>query len=276
VVWQAAFPAHHDIEPAPGGRLLALSSVERISEEFGSDRYLIDDQVLVLDKAGKTQAEYSLYEMFVASPQAITFGRYRRVERRNERKVVDAFHTNSVQWITAGKLAGKHAVYRDGNILICMRHQNLIAIFDPKRRRFVWSWGRGKLEGPHSARMLANGNIIVFDNGLQRRSSRILEIDPRRDEIVWRYEATPLTDFFSPYGGSCQRMTNGNTFIAETHRGTLFEVDAKGETVWRYVNPAEDAQKPRRATIHSAKRLAASYVESVLRRRPSATATPKP
>lgn len=275
VLWQSSFPAHHDVERAPGGRLLTLSSVERETETFGRGRRLIDDHVVVLDAEGRTLEELSLHDLFLASPEGVRFGPYHRLEQRNGNIVLDAFHANSVQWIEPGKLAGKHPVYREGNFLVCIRHQNVVVVIDPRKRKIVWSWGQGTLEGPHSARMLASGNVLVFDNGLARRTSRILEVDPRTSRIVWSYEAPNPKEFFTPYGGSCQRLKNGNTLIAETRRGRLFEVDARGRIVWSFVNPfelpaaAEADGQPKerhRATIQSAKRLEPSYVSPILRR----------
>ncbi|HYD48356.1 MAG TPA: aryl-sulfate sulfotransferase, partial [Terriglobales bacterium] len=260
VEWQSEFPAHHDIERVPGGKLLALSSVERFTDLHGPARAVIDDQVILLDERGKTLEEHSLFDLFVGSPKAVKFGSYSRVERRNGRAVLDLFHANSVEWVRAGKRAGKHPIYRDGNILVCLRHQNMVVVIDRKKRQIVWSWGASELQGPHSARMLANGNVMVFDNGLRRRHSRILEIDPRGDRVVWRYEPNDAKQFFTPYGGSLQPLANGNVFLAETRRGRMLEVDRQGQVVWAYVNPSEDLQQQRRATIHAAKRLAPSYV----------------
>lgn len=260
LIWQADFPAHHDIEQAPGSRLLTLSSRERKVEEFPQAE-LVDDLVVVLDAKGKILEEYSLYDAFRASSESLSLGPYKRIEHRNGRAVIDAFHANTVHWIRPVAGSAKQALYRDGNLLVCMRHQNRVAILDRKKRRFLWSWGPGHLEGPHSARLLANGNVLVFDNGLQRRHSRILEIDPRTDKIVWRYEPGDKAEFFTPAGGSCQRLSNGNTLVAETRRGRLFEIDRKGKVVWQFRTERPEGGK--RPTIHSAKRVSAALTNAL-------------
>ena len=89
----------------------------------------------------------------------------------------------------------------------------------------VWAWGPTNLHRQHHPTLLANGNILVFDNGRQR--SQVVEIDPATLEVAWRYAP----------GGSAQRLPNGNTLITESDRGYVFEVTREGETVWRFANP---------------------------------------
>ena len=81
--------------------------------------------------------------------------------------------------------------------------------------------------------MVDGGRMLVFDNGL--RKSRILELDPLTNKIVWHYG--PVKEFFTKSRGSNQRLANGNTLITESDRGYVFEVTPEGEVVWRFANP---------------------------------------
>ena len=63
------------------------------------------------------------------------------------------------------------------------------ALRDWKTKRIVWSWGQDEISGPHDATLLANGNVLLFDNGLGRDWSRVIEVDPFTREIVWEYRA---------------------------------------------------------------------------------------
>ncbi len=110
-------------------------------------------------------------------------------------------------------------------------------VLDGKDHSVVWSWGPGTIELPHMPTMLANGNILVFDNGKRRGASRVLEIDPPSGEIRWSYEGKPPKSFFSPWRGSNQRLPNGNTLICESERGRAFEVTSDGTVVWEFWNP---------------------------------------
>jgi hypothetical protein len=86
--------------------------------------------------------------------------------------------------------------------------------------------------------MLPDGHILLFDNGVERKYSRILEIDPYAGSIVWEYHADPPEDFYSFTRGSAQRLPNGNTLICESDNGRAFEVTRTGEMVWEWFNPS--------------------------------------
>ena len=98
---------------------------------------------------------------------------------------MDIFHANSLEWMHHGHLVGKHPLYDLSNILICMRHQDRIAVLNWPRKEIVWAWGWEEISGPHDAHMLENGHILLFDNGIVQRRSRAVELDPVSGEIVW-------------------------------------------------------------------------------------------
>ena len=52
---------------------------------------------------------------------------------------------------------------------------------------------------------------------------------------VWQYEQPE--EFYSDFASGVQRLANGNTLIAETANGRVFEVTPEGEKVWEYVSP---------------------------------------
>jgi hypothetical protein len=105
------------------------------------------------------------------------------------------------------------------------------------------SWydnGDQKVFGTHCATVLENGNILLFDNGSERpeeRRSAVVEVDPKKGEIVWEFSPKHTSSFFSYRQGAAQRLPNGNTFVTSTHGGHLFEVDKRGNVVWDYVSP---------------------------------------
>ena len=43
--------------------------------------------------------------------------------------------------------------------------------------------------------------------------------------------------FFSPIGGSAQRLSNSNTLVCSSSEGHLFEITPSGSVVWEYINP---------------------------------------
>lgn len=98
--------------------------------------------------------------------------------------------------------------------------------------------------GQHTASQLANGNILLFDNGQycwpevpeRGRFTRIVEyaIDETAmtAELVWSYSEE---DKYARSQGSAQRLANGNTFIgwgATTTPALVSEVNAGGDVVF--------------------------------------------
>jgi outer membrane protein assembly factor BamB len=159
-------------------------------------------------------------------------------------------------------LEAKHPIYASGNVLVSIRHQDVIAVVNWDEKRLVWMWGRGQISGPHDASVLENGHIMVYDNGLGRGWSRVVELDPVSEEIVWEYQAPNPEDFFSRSRGSNQRFPNGNTLIANSDNGQLMEVTSDGDIVWEFLNPHLN-QEGHRATIVKTKRYELSFIDEL-------------
>ena len=133
------------------------------------------------------------------------------------------------------------AEMENGNILLSFRSTSMIMIIERSTGNVLWRFGPGVFSHQHHPTPLANGNILVFDNGEHRirggSFSRVVELDPNTNEIVWQYRADPALSFFSTGISSAQRLPNGNTFICDGRTGRLFEVTNDSEVVWEYVNP---------------------------------------
>jgi hypothetical protein len=84
--------------------------------------------------------------------------------------------------------------------------------------------------------VLSSGNILLFDNGMGRRWSRVVELDPASGRIVWEHGGPGEGSFYTRTRGSNQRLSNGNTLIVESDDGRAFEVTPGGETVWEFIN----------------------------------------
>ena len=149
---------------------------------------------------------------------------------------IDALHANVVEWMRQPQLIGRHEIYGKNHVLVCIRNQDTLVLIDWDTRKLVWAWGQGELSGPHDATLLPSGNILVFDNGLGRNWSRVVEVNPVTREIVWEYQAPEKYSFYSATRGANQRLANGNTLITESDRGRVFEITPEGEIVWEFLN----------------------------------------
>ena len=110
--------------------------------------------------------------------------------------------------------------------------------------------------------MVENGNILIFDNGVERKYSRVIEIDPVTETIEWEYVADPPKSFYTFEKGSAQRLPNGNTLICDGDNGRAFEVTRRGEIVWEWLNP--EFLQGRRLQVYRMMRLPPAMVEPLL------------
>ena len=131
----------------------------------------------------------------------------------------------------------------DDRVLVSFRAIHTIGIIDKATGKWVWKYRHPAMGGQHDPQMLENGNILLFNNGTQRRSfgmlpsSSVIEINPATDEIVWKYEDRPPFAFYSQQISGVQRLPGGNTLVCEGVRGRIFQVTPEGEVVWEYINP---------------------------------------
>ena len=258
LVWQRTFLSHHDIELTPDDRLLLLTFERRKDPRIHASLDTRDDHLTLLGQDGDVVASKSVLDAVWRNREAFPLQPIGPSDT-GVRRWVDVFHANSVEWMHHESLFSTHALYGPDNILMCFRHQDRIAVFNWSENRFIWSWGRGQISGPHDAQVLENGHILLFDNGLSRGWSRAIELDPLSGEIVWTYEGEPRRSFYTIGRGSAQRLPNGNTLLAESDKGRAIEVTRDGTIVWEFNCPYGAGRHSRasiaRVVYHPAERI---------------------
>ncbi|HEX8602085.1 MAG TPA: aryl-sulfate sulfotransferase [Pseudoduganella sp.] len=133
-------------------------------------------------------------------------------------------------------------VTADGLVLMSLRTTSGIIGVAKDSGRVMLHIPPSVVSHQHAPVALENGNILAFDNGNFRSGqhvafSRVLEIDPRTNAVVWSYQDELVNAFYTAYMGSAQRLPNGNTHVTESATGRLFEVTPAGEVVWEYIIP---------------------------------------
>jgi len=262
VVWKRRLPVHHDVELAPHGRIMAMTHKIGVIPEVDADVGVRDHQIAMLNGQGRILKKVSLWNVMRSAPDLFTLqeGKVRTFEGGRE---IDLFHSNSVEWIRVPELIGTHPIYAPDSVLICIRNQDTLAIFDWKRQQLLWAWGQGELSGPHDATLLPNGHILAFDNGLGREFSRVVEVDPLAREIVWEYRAPDPKSFYSEARGGSQRLSNGNTLITESNDGRAFEVTPDGDIVWEFINPNMSEEREPSVIVRMRRYEGLTYAEFV-------------
>lgn len=222
--WHAL--AHHDFERLPNGNTLVAffdempaDAAEQVVGGRGSRKEaMFGDTVREIMPAGESANEWNMWKALDPSSDVIC-----PLESRH-------------QWLHQNALN----VTARGDLLVSFRQIDTVGIVDRETGQFTWKWGPGEISHQHHPTELANGNILLFDNGPHRGGgtfSRVLEVNPRTNEIEWKYLGDPPISFYSFHISGAERQPNGNTLVTEGAPGRLFEVTQDSEIVWEYVNP---------------------------------------
>lgn len=155
----------------------------------------------------------------------------------------------------------------DNHWIISMRRPSQVIKIDRSTGEVVWRLGGttsdfdfvndplGGLCGQHTASVLDNGNILVFDNGFNcpglpahNRHTRVAEYaldeTAMTAELVWSFHPDGI---LSQATGSAQRLPNGNTFVGWGicyNHVMATEVDPAGDIVFELEAYPVDGDTP--------------------------------
>jgi hypothetical protein len=251
LIWANRNGAHHDLEVMPDGRIYVLTREARVIERLHPTEPVLEDFVTVLAPEGREISRTSVIECFENS-------RFSSILAGGRLGSGDIFHTNTLRVLNEDDR--RTAWHRKGNILTCARNIHAIAVLDLEKRSTLDVWG-GPFYREHDPKMLENGLMLLFDNeGGPDSSSRAVEYDPARREIVWEFRGARGDTLRSPTLGAVQRLPGGTTLITESDNGRALEVTRDGEVVWEYHNPHRVGEaREYIATIFEMKRLPADF-----------------
>lgn len=230
VVWEHRDPYHHhDARRTSSGGAIYLA-VERIPNDVASK---VKGGIPDSDKDGMWADV--IVEVDAECNRVWEWYAY---EHLNHETDVLPLNVNRCEWSHGNTVVP----VGDDRVMISFRHTSTVGIIDKKSGDFTWRLGDDVLAQQHDPSMLSNGNVLIFDNGQFRRDttglfSRVIEVDPKTNEIVWKYQDNPRINFFSSHISGARRLTNGNTLITEGMFGRMFQVTPDGEVVWEYINP---------------------------------------
>ena len=234
--------SHHDLVLLDGGRVLFPMSESVRLDHDGQRRRIIFDALAIWHSAtGRLEEVWNAKEMWDILDPA------QHWERADSEGVQKWTHLNSVS-------PGER-----GNYLLSFRSRSQVVSLTPD---YEIEW---QLHGPesdyefpdptdrfhrqHTASQLANGNILLFDNGKGRPDaegghySRALELrlDDEAGTAVKAWEYRPDPDIYADAFSSAYRLDNGNTLVnfgvreSEHSQAPLVvvEVDASANELFR-------------------------------------------
>jgi hypothetical protein len=280
LIWRRTLAVHHDVAPAPDGSFYVIVQEAKTHRDLS----VFFDTLVHMTADGEEINKWSTYDHLDDIMSALDTRSFldtvlddvlaeqtkehEELEEANNEIVGyykrDYFHMNTVNLLPATPLGRKDSRFQSDNLLVCFRNVNQIAILEKGTYRVLWAWGEGQLEWPHQPTMLQNGHILIFDNGIKRKYSRVVELNPVTEAIIWEYKAEIPEDFYSYDRGSAQRLPNGNTLICESNKGQVFEVTVDGEMVWKWLSPMVGEKN--RETVYRMTRLPEKQVDRLLKR----------
>ena len=155
---------------------------------------------------------------------------------------VDYFHFNSITIDS-----------NDNNFIVSAKHMNQIYKINRTTGEIIWRFGGSNdnfnltgnktISHPHHATILANGNLLLFDNGVTKtpKQARLVEFDIDENSF-----SANITNEYSETGryfnimGSAQKLQNGNYFIGwggnttsqvNANKSDITEINANGNIV---------------------------------------------
>ena len=239
---------HHDVIASPSNTVLFIAFDDRVANGAtvrGEAVWEWSPETAALDK------RWSSWDHFTLATTPAVRGR---------------------EWMHANALA----IGPRNNVLMSVHHWNQIISITPDWRAIEWRLGgmgathplpaADAFSGQHTAREIASGRVVLFDNGTSRGGySRAVEysLDAGAARTLWEWRSQPLN--YASAVGSARRLPNGNTliafgmsagFVGSTGPTEAYEVDAAGTPVWHLVT--------RTQTMYRAEPLTSLGAESVV------------
>jgi hypothetical protein len=235
VLWALPRNTHHDLDVTRDGTIYVAAhkyQAESIAHMSNLQAPLLEDVILKVSPNGRVLDEISILD-------ALRSSGFRGLVHDLSTSGADPTHLNTVE-VLPDSLADAFPMFDPGDLLISLRNTNMIGVIDVNQRLVKWALV-GMFVGQHDPDFLNNGHIMVFDNlggGPSGERSRILEIDPVTQDMVWRYAGSNEDRFFSRIRGKQQVLPNGNVLITDSQNGRVLEVTRHEhpEVVWEYYN----------------------------------------
>ncbi len=228
VLWESKCRAHHDLEVQANGEIYTLARHPRSTlDGVELDAPLIEDFVVVLGADGTELRRVSVLDCFMQSRYASLLS---GIKWRG-----DVLHVNTVE-VLDGRFADRLPAFTAGRVLISVPTRNVVAVLDLETQQVVWALA-GLWVFQHQPTMLDDGSMLVFDNMGANGESRVLQLDPSSQRLLWSYGGTAEQPLASRILGSVSRLDNGNTLITESVGGRALEVTTDGDVVWEFMTP---------------------------------------
>lgn len=233
-LWSYSHPMmHHDFELLPNGNI-AILVWEALSDEVKKvlknkknysswPKKLWGDAILEINSKGKIVWRWSSHHLLLQD--RFQFGSL-PIDNKG-----DWSHGNGLNFIEADPFKKEKA------FLVSYRNLSSVIMLSKSDKNILWTSG-DMTDVQHDPSLTRAGNILIFDNQGQKNRSRIIEINPTTNKIVWKYpgdSAGPMEfQFSAAIVSGVQELQNGNILISNGVLGHVFEITRKGRKVWEF------------------------------------------
>lgn len=223
---------NHELIVLPGGGYLFIGEdnyqddLSKYADTGATDALVLGKVILEYDKLGNKIFEWRTRDHIPLTEATI---------QNLSNTTVNPYHFNAID------------IDNDGNLIISARNLDQIFKINRKTGEFMWRLGGKKNEftligdsvffsWQHSSRMMANGHLILFDNGANNATSfsraceYSLDTIAKTATLVRQFRHTP--DLFGRLMGSVQHLPNDNMLIGwgTEQRTCLTEIDTNNAT----------------------------------------------
>ena len=215
---------HHDIRMDDRKHLYTLYRPQKIihMEEIGGTGIdtLVGDGIVVMDTTGKELWKWSIWDHWDIrkDPYMLRFA-------------YDRFHANALNFDT------------DGNFLMSLAIEDQIWKINRKTGAVMWKLGKGGdfsmdsscyFSFQHDVHIEKNGDLMLFDNDINRSRSRVLSFAlDTVNKVATNKLNIPLPPArFTSRMGSAYVLPNGKLLVCSAKTGSVFVMDTQGDILW--------------------------------------------
>jgi hypothetical protein len=135
----------------------------------------------------------------------------------------------------------------NGNVLIADQGNQRIIEVRREDNSIVWQYGENGVSGvglnqlnsPNSAELLANGNVLIADEG-NNRAIEVTHVYGSASTILATFTASGTAGAMA----FASRLPNGDTLLTDAGNNRIVEVDSTDTVVWDYFTNARPGSNP--------------------------------
>jgi hypothetical protein len=145
----------------------------------------------------------------------------------------DIFHPNDIEELTTA-MAVHFPQFVPGDLLISLRHLDLIAVLDSHTYSVKWA-RHGPWRYQHDPDFTEDGTISVYDNNKGHQFSKIMEVDPETGKTWYRFPRTEF-EYNNSSMGTHQRLPHGGELISVPMEGRVLVINPDGKVAFEFNN----------------------------------------